>query len=94
MANISVFLDTDALISWLAKEINPKTGEKLWADPHRILKKIEAGGLKGSTSIINLMEMIFVLRRRKKWDDKKIIHTVGRIRRYRASACSYQQRPT
>ena len=80
MENISVFLDTDALINWLAKEVDPNTGEELWRAPLRILKEIEIGELSGFTSIINLMEIIFVLRRKKRWKDEKIISTIGRIR--------------
>ena len=80
MANISVFLDTDVLINWLAKEVDPNTGEELWRAPLRILKEIEVGELSGFTSIINLMEIIFVLRRKKRWKDEKIISTIGRIR--------------
>lgn len=79
MASISVFLDTDVLINWLAKEVDPKTGKELWRAPHKILKKIEAGELTGSTSIINLMEIIFVLRRKKRWKDENIISTIGRV---------------
>jgi predicted nucleic-acid-binding protein len=77
MANISVFLDTDVLTNWLAKEIDSKTGEELWRAPHKILKKVEARELNGFTSIINLMEIIFVLRRKKKWKDEEIISTIG-----------------
>jgi len=80
MENISVFLDTDVLINWLAKEVDPNTGEELWRAPLRILKEIEVGELSGFTSIINLMEIIFVLRRKKRWKDEKIISTIGRIR--------------
>lgn len=79
MVSISVFLDTDVLINWLAKEVDPKTGKELWKAPHKILKKIEAGELTGSTSIINLMEITFVLRRKKRWRDEKIISTIGRV---------------
>ena len=80
MENISVFLDTDVLINWLVKEVDPNTGEELWRAPLRILKEIEIGELSGFTSIINLMEIIFVLRRKKRWKDEKIISTIGRIR--------------
>lgn len=80
MVNISVFLDTDVLINWLAKEVDPNTGEELWRAPLKTLKKIEAGELNGFTSIINLMEIIFVLRRKKRWKDEKKISTIGRIR--------------
>jgi len=80
MANISVFLDTDVMINWLAKEVDPNTGKELWNAPFKILKKIETGEISGFTSIINLMEIIFVLRRRKRWKDEKTISTIGRIR--------------
>jgi len=80
MANISVFLDTDVLINWLAKEVDPNTGEELWKSPLKILKETEAGKISGFTSIINLMEIIFVLRRKKRWKDEEIISTIGRIR--------------
>jgi len=66
MASISVFLDTNVLISWLVKEVDPKTGGELWEAPYQILKQIETGEVMGSTSIINLMEVIFVPRRKKK----------------------------
>jgi len=79
MASTSVFLDTDVLINWLAKEVDSKTGEELWSAPHKILRKIEAGELAGFTSIINLMEIVFVLRRKKRWSDKEIVSTMGRI---------------
>jgi len=49
MTNISVFLDTDVLINWFAKEVDPNTGENLWRAPHRLLKKIEGGELTGFT---------------------------------------------
>ena len=81
MTNISVFLDSDILINWLAKEVDSKTGEELWRAPHKLLKKIEEGELAGFTSVINLMEIIFVLRRKKKWKDDKIISTIGMIRK-------------
>lgn len=58
MANTSIFLDTDILINWLGKEIDPETGNELWQAPHKILKKIESRELSGFTPIINLMEIV------------------------------------
>ncbi len=43
------------------------------------MKKVEAGKLSGFTSILNLMEIIFVLRRKKKWKDEKKISATGKI---------------
>ena len=79
MGSIRVFLDTDVLINWLAKEVDPNTGMKLWEKPYRILKMIEKGKISGATSLINLMEIIFVLRRKKRWRDEDIVSRVGMI---------------
>jgi predicted nucleic acid-binding protein len=79
MANTKVFLDTDVIISWLSKEVDPKTKFDLWKAPYGILKKIESGELTGLATIINLMEIIFVLRRKKKWGEEKICNAIGRF---------------
>ncbi len=79
MESIRVFLDTDVLINWLAKEVDPNTGKKLWEKPYKILKMIEKGKISGATSLINLMEIIFVLRRKKRWRDDDIVSRVGMV---------------
>ncbi len=40
---------------------------------------IEKGLASGATSLINLMEIIFVLRRKKRWRDEDIVSRVGMI---------------
>ncbi len=40
---------------------------------------IEKGKISGATSLINLMEITFVLRRKKKWKDEDIVPKVGMI---------------
>jgi hypothetical protein len=65
MESIRVFLDTDVLINWLAKETDPNTGKKLWEQPYRILKMIEKGRISGTTSLINLMEISLFSEERK-----------------------------
>jgi len=79
MVNTKVFLDTDVIINWLVKEIDPKTKLELWRDSYNILKGIEKGELSGFTTLINLMEIIFVLRRKKKWTEENISNTIRRI---------------
>jgi len=73
MESIKIFLDTDVLLNWLCKEVDSKRGLKLWEAPYAILKKVESGELSASTSIINLMEIVFVLRRKKRWSEDEII---------------------
>lgn len=52
MASTRVFFDTDALINWLSKEVDPKTKDNLWKAPCEILKKVEAGKLSGFTTLV------------------------------------------
>ena len=73
MESIKVFLDTDVLINWLSKEEDPNTGEKLWEAPYKILKAIESGKIFGMTTLLNFMEILFVLRRKKRWKDNEIV---------------------
>jgi hypothetical protein len=47
MAATKVFLDTDVLINWLAKEVEPKGGKALWKASYQILKRIEGRKLAG-----------------------------------------------
>ncbi|BBJ28371.1 type II toxin-antitoxin system VapC family toxin [Athalassotoga saccharophila] len=75
MANIEALLDTDVLLNWLCKEVTPG-GEVLWKSPYKILKKAEAGKVNLYTTIVNLMEIRFVLRRRKKWNYSEIEKTL------------------
>lgn len=79
MASTKVFLDTDVIINWLCKEIDPSTKLELWKAPYEILRRIEAGRLGGYTSLINLMEIVFVLRRKKKWKEGKISSAMSKF---------------
>ncbi len=75
MENIEALLDTDVLLNWLCKEVTPE-GEVLWESPYKILKKVEAGKVNLYTTIVNLMEIRFMLRRRKKWNYSEIEKTL------------------
>jgi len=79
MENIKIFLDTDVIINWLCKEKNQKSNLELWESPYEILKIIETGKITGFTSLINLMEIIFVLRRKKKWGEPIILNALKKI---------------
>ncbi len=81
MAAIRVLLDTDILINWLAKKIEPGTGKALWKASYQILKRIEAGKLAGYITLVNLMELTFVLRRKKRWSEGEIASAIGKLQR-------------
>lgn len=72
MENFRIFLDTDVLINWLAKEIDPNTGYSLLRCPYEIIELIEEGQIEGHASLTNIFETRFVLRRKKIYGEKKI----------------------
>lgn len=72
MENFRIFLDTDVLINWLSKEVDLNTRFNLWQSPYEIIKLIERGKIDEYTSLTNIFEIRFVLRRKKKYDEKKI----------------------
>jgi predicted nucleic acid-binding protein len=71
-SNAVCLLDSDVVINWLAQEEDPVTGKKLWEAAHKIIKLVEAGKIKGFMSLINLLEIRFVLRRKKSFDENRI----------------------
>jgi predicted nucleic acid-binding protein len=72
MGSFRIFLDTDVLINWLAKEVDPSAGFKLWRCPYEVLKLIEGGQIKGYTALTTIFEIRFVLRRKKRYSEEKI----------------------
>lgn len=77
--NINCLIDTDVLINWLAQEIDPNTNKELWKTPHQIIKLIEDKKIKGFISIINLLEVRFVLRRKKDFAEERIKKDIAKI---------------
>jgi predicted nucleic acid-binding protein len=63
MEKSNIFLDTDVILNWLIKEVDQNTGFKLWKCPYEIMKLIEKNDIKAYTSITNIFEIRFVLRR-------------------------------
>lgn len=72
MESFRVFLDTDVLINWLAKEIDQNVGFNLWRCPYEIIELIERRQIEGHTSLTNIFEIRFVLRRKKRYSERKI----------------------
>ena len=72
MEKSNVFLDTDVILNWLTKEVDPNTGFHLWKCPYEIMKLIEKEEITAYTSITNVFEIRFVLRRKKKFPEKNI----------------------
>ena len=70
-------LDSDVIINWLTKE---ETSEaNLWEAPHKIIRLMEENIIDGYATIIGLLEIRFVLRRKKNLSDDKIKDDVAKI---------------
>lgn len=78
-SNAFCLLDTDVIINWLAKEEDPSIHKDLWKAPHKIMKLIEANKIKGLSTLINLLEIRFVLRRKKEFGEDKIKQDIAKI---------------
>ena len=68
----TLLLDSDVLINWLCLEEDILTHAKLWEAPHKIISLIEKGSAHGFSTLLNIMEIRFVLRRKKKFEENKI----------------------
>lgn len=76
---ITVILDTDVVTNWLIKEIETATKRKLWKMPHKIISLIENRKLKGIITLTTLLEIRFLLRRKKKYNERQIEEFINDI---------------
>lgn len=72
-------LDSDVIINWLAKEEDARLNKELWEGPHKIIELIEEGKIKGFSTIFNLLEIRFVLRRKKDFAEDRIKEDITKI---------------
>lgn len=79
-SEIKVFFDADVLLNWLTEEKETDTGIKLWKAPYEILKNSEANGIKLHSSFLTIMEIRYVLRRKKDINSSKIEELVEDIK--------------
>jgi len=79
MEKSSIFLDTDVILNWLTKEEDSNTGFKLWKSPYEIMKLIDKGEIIAYSSITNVFEIRFVLRRKKKCPEIKIKNFIANL---------------
>lgn len=79
MEKSNIFLDTDVILNWLTKEVDLNTGFKLWKCPYEIMKLTENEEIIAYTSITNIFEIRFVLRRKKKFPEENIKKLVSNL---------------
>ncbi|MBI4654375.1 MAG: PIN domain-containing protein [Nitrospirae bacterium] len=66
-----VFLDTDVVINWLIKEAESVSGRELWKAPYAIVKLVESKTVLGMISLTTLMEIRYLLRRKKSYTNQQ-----------------------
>lgn len=75
----SLILDSDVLLNWLLQEIETQTGKELWVAPAALLELGERRQLHEVISLVSLLELRFVLRRKKKFPDAMIEHDLHQL---------------
>lgn len=68
-----VFIDSNIFLNFLLKE------EGLYEGSKRLLSRIEKGDMEGITTLVNIMEILAVLRKRSRIKDSEIIKDVELI---------------
>ncbi len=68
-----VFLDSNIFLNFLLKE------EQLYKGSKHLLMKIERGELEGVTTLINIMEVLAILRKKSHMKDNELIRDVEKI---------------
>ena len=66
MGKPRVIVDTDVVINWLCREVETSSEKILWRAPLTISKNAEAGKISGNICLLSILEIRFVLRRKKR----------------------------
>ena len=67
-----VLLDTDVVINWLVREVETVSGKELWKSPYEIVRRAETKALRALISLTTLLEIRFLLRRKKAFSSRQI----------------------
>lgn len=74
-----ILLDTDVVVNWLAQETETVSGRELWKAPYEIVKHVENKSVSGLISLTTLMEIRFLLRRKKSYSIPQIENDISRL---------------
>lgn len=76
-----IFFDTDVIVNWLTKEIETVSGRELWTAPYKIIKHLDIGPGKweGFIPLTTVLELMYLLRRKKRYSVKQIEEDIGKI---------------
>jgi len=74
-----ILLDTDVIINWLIQEAESVSGKELWKAPYEIVGLVENVSVKGIISLTTLMEIRYLLRRKKSYDLDQVENDISSI---------------
>ena len=75
----TVLLDTDVIANWLLKETETATNKNIWKAPFEIIGRIETKEIKGCIALTTLLEIRFLLRRKKEYPAKEINQDINKL---------------
>src|SRR3990167_6772620 len=81
MTSNRILFDTDVIVNWLVKETETKSGRELWTAPYRIIKHLDVnrGEMEGFISLTTLLELRYLLRRKKRYSFEQIEEDINVI---------------
>ena len=76
-----IFFDTDVIVNWLTKETETISGRELWTAPYKIIKHLDigAGKREGFIPLTTVLELRYLLRRKKRYSVKQVEEDIGKI---------------
>jgi len=78
-SNKVLIFDTDVIINVLAQETETISGKPLWAAPLKLLEQVEQGRVRGLISITTLLEIRYLMRRKKEYSEDEIKSYVNKL---------------
>src|SRR4030043_1016594 len=79
MEPVRILLDTDVLINWLIQETETVSEKELWRSPYEIVKLIENKKFFGIISLTTLMEIRYLLRRKKSYTAQQVEDDISKL---------------
>src|SRR3990172_976142 len=74
-----IFLDTDVVVNWLVRETESVSGKELWKAPYEIVKLAEQQAVSALISLTTLMEIRYLLRRKKSYNAPQIEKDLAKV---------------
>ncbi len=74
-----ILLDTDVVINWLIQETESVSDKELWKAPYEIVKLVENTVVLGIISLTTLMEIRYLLRRKKSYTALQIEDDISKL---------------